>query len=141
MSSQTWSRIKGLEAKGLGLRRVNHFLIAMPNLVMPVIGSVGQLNVANNAAVVLTPHGAPRLGDGGGGPDGTGARAVLPDADPRAGVRVRLYRMPRIEDDSILPREVDPDRDPRPTVAGPGAAVGARGPVAVRGPAAHPVPG
>jgi len=71
----------------------------------------GPTTEAYNAAVVLTPHGAPRLGDGGGGPDGTGTRAVLPDADPRAGVRVRLYRMPPIDHDSILPPEVDPDRD------------------------------
>jgi len=61
---------------------------------------------AYNAAVVLTPHGVPRLGDG---PNGT--RVVLADADPRAGVRVRLYRTPPIDKTSLLSPSPDPGKD------------------------------
>ena len=61
---------------------------------------------AYNAAIVLTPHGAPRLGDG---PNGT--RVVLADPDPRAGVRVRLFRTPPIDRESLLPPSPDPDKE------------------------------
>ena len=62
----------------------------------------GKTTEAYNAAVVLTPHGSPRLGEDG---------AVLPDPDPRAGIRVRLYRTPPIDHSSLLPPEADPGKE------------------------------